>query len=89
MLVNAKLYSKEIAELACTGASYRYSSVQLAPYVARGLMRNGILAAEEVDLPTIAARMRSGREKIANCPGVEGFTDQDWAELDKLSPPPK
>ena len=28
-------------------------------------------------------------DKIENCLDVGGFTDKDWAELDKLSPPPK
>ena len=60
-----------------------------APYVARGLMTNRILGETEDGLRTIAARMRSGRENLANCPGVEGFTNQDWAGLDELSPPPR
>ena len=32
----------------------------------------------------IAKRMKEGRKDISKCPGVTGFTDNDWARLDEL-----
>jgi uncharacterized protein YjbI with pentapeptide repeats len=87
---DATAYNKVIADLTCTDAKseeFNPIGIRLAPYVARRLMHNGILEATKDALPAIAASMRSGRKNIENCPGVEGFTDEDWADLDKLSPP--
>jgi uncharacterized protein YjbI with pentapeptide repeats len=54
-----------------------------APYIARGLIRMfrldlGSPAAE------FAEQLRKGKSDQSACPGVNGFTDQDWAELDEL-----
>lgn len=61
--------------------------VDNAPYVARGLMRNGRIAAVEEHRHSIAQRMREGKNDPTICPGVVGFTDSDWAMLDSISPP--
>ncbi len=44
-LFDAAAFGRKIADLACAGVSSDDFSVQLAPYVARGLIRNGILKA--------------------------------------------
>jgi len=31
-----------------------------------------------------AARLRAGKSNRGACPGVDGFTNAEWAELDKL-----
>ena len=88
---NPDAYGLAIARLVCAASLNEFDEnlppYRLAPHAARGLMHNGVLQATKDALPGIAARMRSGRERIVNCPGVEGFTDADWAELDKLPQP--
>ena len=68
-----------------------------APYVARAWINqanrgDGVLPLTGDALPGILAKMQSGRDNLAACPGVDGFTKDDWAALDKLfrshKPPP-
>jgi hypothetical protein len=54
------------------------------PFVARGLIANGRLAATGPEIGHIAARMKAGQKTPSDCPGVTGFTDSDWAALDAL-----
>lgn len=63
-------------------------SVVGAPFVARALTKNGMLASTGDRLPIIAANMRAGRVHSDACPGVRHFTDDDWKELANLSPEP-
>ena len=56
-----------------------------APYVARNLVGNpavydlsGRLASLGDQLDGVRARMKEGREKPEKCPGVAGFTEDDW-----------
>jgi uncharacterized protein YjbI with pentapeptide repeats len=46
-------------------------------YLARGLLQNGRVEAETAD------SLRK-REHDSDCPGVAGFNDTDWANVDKL-----
>jgi uncharacterized protein YjbI with pentapeptide repeats len=63
-----------------------------APYIARGLV--GLL---DLELPSqlaelgdqlerVRKRMKDGREKPESCPGVAGFTEEDWRALEALRP---
>jgi uncharacterized protein YjbI with pentapeptide repeats len=54
------------------------------PFVARGLIANGRLAATGPEIGHIATRMKAGQKTPSDCPGVAGFTDSDWAALDAL-----
>jgi hypothetical protein len=53
-------------------------------------MSNGRLAATGVHFHAIADQMRKskpardGKADLAACPGVEGFTKEDWKDLDVL-----
>jgi uncharacterized protein YjbI with pentapeptide repeats len=82
-----------LERLACSaGQNQRLRGfVEYAPYVARGLMWNGRLAATRHRLHDIAERMRKGKSDPSACPGVKGFTDADWKRLDDLvaKAPPK
>src|SRR5262249_29485899 len=55
-----------------------------APYVGRGLLRNGRMEATGSQFAAVAARLRKGKSDQAACPGVKHFTDDDWASLDAL-----
>jgi uncharacterized protein YjbI with pentapeptide repeats len=55
-----------------------------APYVARGLLRNGRIEARGSEVAVVAARLRTGKSDHAACSGVKDFTDEDWASLDEL-----
>jgi uncharacterized protein YjbI with pentapeptide repeats len=68
-----------LADLGC--------SSDTPPYVARGLLKNGRLEAAGSQVAAVADRLRKGRSDLATCPGIEGFTDQDWRDLDRLIPP--
>jgi uncharacterized protein YjbI with pentapeptide repeats len=65
-----------LANLACYSGS--------SPYVARGLLRNGRMEATGTQIVTVAEKLRKGKSDETACPGVKGFTDQDWGWLDKL-----
>ncbi len=73
-----------LEKLACADAG--------TPYVARALILYGRLQATGSNLLNIADRMRKGKSDLSACPGVKGFTDDDWAKLDELvkkAPPPE
>ena len=61
-----------------------------APYVALGLIRAtrledaARLAALGDQLDTVRERMNEGRKEPEKCPGVSGFTDDDWRRLDAI-----
>src|SRR5262249_55751648 len=67
-----------------------------AQYVARSLLESFIWEAERAwDSPPLldqsrnerrlfAERLRKRKYDAATCPGVKGFTDEDWANLSKL-----
>ena len=60
-----------LVQLAC--------SADAAPHVARGLIRNGRIWATGAQIAMIIAdRLRKGRTDPAACPGVRGFTDEDY-----------
>ena len=67
-------------------------SANASPFTAQGLLRNGRLFATGEHLRGISERMLkarapgpgSGSQIFAACPGVNGFSDSDWAELKKL-----
>ena len=44
------------------------------------------LAAVGDQLDSVRNRMKAGRKDPANCPGVVGFTEADWRQLDTLQP---
>jgi len=68
--------AESLGNLACSSSS--------APYVARGLLTNGRIESTRAHAMTIAERMQKGRPDLTACPGVAGFTDQDWAKLGEL-----
>jgi uncharacterized protein YjbI with pentapeptide repeats len=55
-----------------------------APYVARGLIKNGRLPSTGLQIAAVADRLRKGKSDPSACPGVTGFTDDDWTKLDQL-----
>jgi hypothetical protein len=59
-----------------------------APFVAEGLTFNqrDRLAALGEQLEAVRARMEAARESPEKCPGVTGFTDNDWKNLDSIKP---
>jgi uncharacterized protein YjbI with pentapeptide repeats len=76
-----------LADLACRRKS--------APYVARGLVNNATsrtrsglfqdeATREKERIATVAYRLRQGKSDLAACPGVAGFVDKDWENLDAL-----
>jgi len=65
-----------LTDLACSSKG--------APYVARGLLRNGRIEATGSEIAAFAAQLRSGKSDPATCLGVKDFTDEDWASLDEL-----
>jgi hypothetical protein len=58
-----------------------------APHVARGLTRNGLLSTNSQGA-VVADKFYKGRSDPTACPGVKGFTDEDWARLSKIDPDP-
>ena len=78
---SAPVHSKErtitfLTDLACSSDG--------APYVARGLLRNGRIEATGSEVFAIAARLRRGKSDQAPCSGVKDFTDEDWASLEEI-----
>jgi hypothetical protein len=69
-------FATSLADLACSANS--------APFIARGLLHNGLIEATGTQVVTISDRLRKGRVDPAACPGVHGFTDVDWTTLDQL-----
>lgn len=70
-------YVALLSDLAC--------SAEAAPHVARGLLRNNILA-NTSHISTIAERMMARSEPTTSaasvaCPGVIGFNNDDWEAL--------
>jgi uncharacterized protein YjbI with pentapeptide repeats len=55
-----------------------------APYVGRGLLRNGRMEATGSQIAAVATRLRKGKSDQAACSGVKDFTDEDWASVDAL-----
>jgi hypothetical protein len=55
-----------------------------APYVGRGLLRNGRMEATGSQIAAVAARLRKSKSDQAACSGVKDFTDEDWASFDAL-----
>lgn len=66
-----------LVDLACSALS--------PPHTARGLIRSGRIAATGAAIGMFADRLRKGRTDPTTCPGVRGFTDEDWTRLDKLT----
>jgi uncharacterized protein YjbI with pentapeptide repeats len=72
-----------LGDLACSG-----------PDIALGLLakimssqivfRNGRTSFTASEVTTIAERLRKGKSDPTACPGVNGFTNQDWSRLDEL-----
>ena len=46
----------------------------------------GRLAALGDQLEGVRKRMKDGRDKPDTCPGVAGFTEEDWRALDAIKP---
>jgi Pentapeptide repeats (8 copies) len=74
----SKRLGEALAELICDD--------QGAPDVARGLIRYGRLGALGDQLNSIRTRIKEGRGDPDTCPGVAGFTEDDWKLLDALIP---
>lgn len=72
-----------LGDLACSGDG--------APYVARGLIRPPLglpprLAALGDQLDAVRTRIEEGRKTRERCPGVAGFTEEDWHQLEAIKP---
>lgn len=57
-----------------------------APYVAHGLLSYGRLSTLGDQLSTVLGRMKAGRRWPESCPGVAGFSEDDWRALDAVRP---
>jgi uncharacterized protein YjbI with pentapeptide repeats len=74
--------AKAFGDLACERAG--------APYIALGLIRQGDitknyrLSALGDQFGSLRARMAEGRKNPEKCPGVVGFTEDDWRALDEI-----
>ena len=73
-----QLLEKLLAKLACDATG--------APYIARGLISNLRLDALGDRLASVRILMEEGRKASEKCPGVAGFTDDDWRRLEALTP---
>ena len=69
-----KVRAAFLANLGCASES--------APYVARGLIY-GRAPAVGKQVAIFRDSLRKGRSEPSACPGVKGFTDDDWAALAK------
>jgi hypothetical protein len=57
-----------------------------APYVARGLIRNGLLLQSMgSQIAAVVDRFYKGKSNPTACLGVNGLTNEDWANLSKLN----
>ena len=55
-------------------------------YVARGLFESHRLTALRDQLGAFRTRLEEGRKTSEKCPGVAGFTEDDWRRLDAIKP---
>jgi uncharacterized protein YjbI with pentapeptide repeats len=76
--------AKQLAEYLITLVCLAADAADAAPHVARGLIQNGRIAATGVEIASIADRLRRGKADTQTCPGVVGFTEEDWARLDQV-----
>jgi hypothetical protein len=44
------------------------------------------LAALGDELSNVRARLEEGRKTPEKCPGIAGFTDEDWRRLEAIKP---
>lgn len=70
--------AKILGDLVCQANS--------APYLAIGLIRYNRLASLGDQLDVVRARMEEGRKNPEKCPGVVGFTEGEWRQLDLIKP---
>ena len=75
--------AKFLGDLACETAN--------SPHIARRLVRQGFitglrLAALGDQLVAFRTRLEEGRKEPEKCPGVTGFTEDDWRRLDAIKP---
>ena len=75
--------AKAFGDLACDRAG--------APYIALGLIRQGNIASYGLaalgdQFATFRARLEEGRKSPENCPGIAGFTEGDWHQLEAIEP---
>jgi hypothetical protein len=61
-----------LASLACSSDS---------AYVARGLL-NSSTNLRWFKMASFADKLRAGKPEQTGCPGVKGFTDEDWSNLE-------
>jgi uncharacterized protein YjbI with pentapeptide repeats len=55
-----------------------------APYIARGLLRNGRIEAAGAKAMDLLDTLLKGKSDPSVCPGVVGFVDADWALVRKV-----
>jgi uncharacterized protein YjbI with pentapeptide repeats len=81
-------YRRRLADRLGNLACVADGALDDAPYVARGLI-SGFrprLAALGDQLAVVRDRMEQGRKMSETCPGVAGFTEDDWRQLDAIKP---
>jgi uncharacterized protein YjbI with pentapeptide repeats len=67
-----------LADLICWNLSYS------ARFVTRGLLGSKRIGAPNEQITLIIDTLRKGKSDSAVCPGVRGFTDDDWSRIDVL-----
>lgn len=72
-----------LRDLACTTRPDDPSARE-QPYIARGILANGRLAATGRDIVLVADRMKAAKDDPAACPAARGFGDNEWKLLDEL-----
>jgi len=91
LLLDEKIGRKRavfLANLACSEPDVLYIA---APHLARGLLHILIIDKDDTESLDVSARqlfadrLRKGKSDPAACPGVKGFTEEDWSNLSKLS----
>ncbi len=80
---SATALAKVLADLICAPPP-EDAEAPRPPYVARGLIANGRLAATGAEIGRVAARMKAAQKTPSDCPGVAGFNESDWAALEAL-----
>ena len=75
-----------LADLACSGDLSPYmveGAPRSMPYVARGLLKSRIGSTQILTIE----RLAKGKSEEVVCPGVKGFTADDWHYLERLARP--
>jgi hypothetical protein len=76
----AKELAMSLIQLACPKEDTSYSRLVL-PFIVRGILRNGRIKATGAHSRLVEDALLKGKSNLAECPGVKGFTEEDWMYL--------